>query len=151
MPSQVAVEFAGGKQVVHRAVPQLVRAAFETQAPLHRWKPGLQANPQAVPLHVGAALAGDEQGVHDMVPQLLVLPFDWQIPEQSCDPDGHTPMHEALSAMQAPAHSLVPDGQVAPHDVPSQVAVPPIMSGQAVQDVPQLAVLVFARQAPPHA
>jgi hypothetical protein len=89
--------------------------------------------------------------VHDVVPQLLVLLFDRQLPEQSCEPDGHTPMHEALVAMQAPAHSFIPDGQVPPHDVPSQVAVPPVGTGHAVQDDPQPAVLVLATQALPHA
>jgi hypothetical protein len=60
-------------------------------------------------------------------------------------------MHEALLAMQAPAHSFIPDGQAPPHVVPSQVAVPPVGIGHAAQEVPQPAVLVLATQALPHA
>ena len=55
---------------------------------------------------------------------------------------------EAVLAMQAPAHSFIPVGQVPPHEVPSQVAVPPVGIGQATHAVPQFATSVFFTQVP---
>ena len=37
-------------------------------------------------------------------------------------------------------------GMFTPHDVPSQVAVPVVGTGQAVHDDPQLCTLLFAAQ-----
>ena len=151
LPSQVALALLGGVHAAHDVAPQLLVLLFDAQAPLQLWKPVLQVNPQEVPLQVGLALLGGMHAVHEVVPQLLVLLSDWQVPVQSCEPDGQTPMHEALLAMQAPAHSFIPDGQVPPHVVPSHVAVPPVGTGHALHDVPQPAVLVLATQAVPHA
>ena len=49
----------------------------------------------------------------------------------------------AVVAMQAPAHSFWPVGQVPPQAVPSQVAVPPVGTGQATHAVPQFATSLF--------
>jgi hypothetical protein len=105
-----------------------------------------------VPSQVAVEFAGGTQGVHDVVPHELGLLLGWHVPEQSCDPDGQTPLHEALEGMQFPAHTLVPVGQDTPHIEPSQVAVPPPVGvGHAVHDdVPQLAVLVLEAQLEPH-
>lgn len=152
VPSQVALALAGGEQAAHDVEPQLLVALFETHAVPHRWKPLLQVNPHLVPSQVAVALAGAEQAVHDVVPQLPTLLLDWQVPEQSCEPEGQTPLHDAVEAMHAPAHSFMLAGQVPPHDVPSQVAVPPPDgTGQAVHDVPQPEVLVLAMQPLPQA
>ena len=151
VPSQVAVAFAGGVQAVHDVAPQLEVLPFETHALPHRWKPALQVKPHLVPSQVGLALAGAAHAVHDVVPQLFVLLFDWHVPEQSCEPGAQTPMHDAVLAMHTPAHSFIPDGHIPPHIVPSQVGVPPVGIGQAVQEVPHPDVLVFATQAVPHA
>jgi hypothetical protein len=96
----------------------------------------LQANPQLVPSQVAVPFIGVEHSMHD-VPHVFGLMSGWQIPEQSWLPPGQTPAHEALSAMQAPAHSFFPEGQSPPHIVPSQVAVPPVGTGHAVQLEPQ--------------
>ena len=152
VPSQVAVAFAGGAQAVHDVAPQLDVLPFETHPVPHRWKPVLQVKPHAVPLQVAVAFAGVAQAVHDVVPQLPTLVFGWQVPEQSCEPVAHTPAHDSLLAMQAPAQSFCPDGQVPPQEVPSQVAVPPpVGTGQAVHEVPHPETLVLATQAAPQA
>jgi len=70
------------------------------------------------------------------------------MPEQSCVPDAQTPAHDAPEAMHAPAHSFIADGQVPPHIVPSQVAVPPVGTGQGTQAVPQVARSSFFTQIP---
>jgi hypothetical protein len=77
VPSQVAVEFAGGVQAVHDVVPQLATALLETHVEPHRWKPELQANPHDVPLHVAVAFAGAVHGVVQLVPQVIGLLFAW--------------------------------------------------------------------------
>jgi hypothetical protein len=152
VPSQVAVAFEGGVQAVHDVAPQLEVLPFETHAVPHRWKPDLQVKPHCVPLQVAVAFAGAAQAVHDVVPQLPTPVFGWQVPEQSCEPLGQTPPHEALLAMQAPAQSFIPDGHVPPQDVPSQVAVPPpVGTGHAVHEAPHPDTLVLATHAVPQA
>lgn len=42
----------------------------------------------------------------------------------------------------------VPSGQASEHEVPSQLAVPPIGTGQGLQEVPQLLILSLATQLP---
>jgi hypothetical protein len=106
-----------------------------------------QVKPHAVPSQVAVPCIGIVHAVHD-VPQVLGLAFGWQMPEQSCVPEPQTPAHEAVASMHAPAHSFIPDGQVPPHMVPSQVAVPPIGTGQGTQAVPQLATSLFFTQTP---
>lgn len=150
VPSHVAVAFAGGWHGVHE-LPQLAGLLFETQAVPHRWKPELHTEPHLVPSQVAVEFAGGTHGVHDVVPHELGLLLGWQVPEQSCDPAGHTPLHEAVEGMQLPAQTLVFAGQETPHIEPSQVAVPPPVGvGQGVHDdVPQLAVLVLETQLEP--
>ena len=48
--------------------------------------------------------------------------------------------------MQAPAQSFCPAGQAAPHDMPSQVAVPPVDTAQGVQANPQVRTSAFEKQ-----
>ena len=152
VPSQVALAFDGGVQAVHDVAPQLDVMPFETHAVPHRWKPLLHVEPHWVPSQVAVAFAGVAQAVHDVVPQLPTLVFGWQVPEQSCEPLGQTPAHDALLAMHAPAQSFIPDGQVPPHDVPSHVAVPPpVGTGHAVHEVPHPETLVLATHAVPQA
>lgn len=62
MPSQVAVEWAGGVQGAQEA-PQVAVAVLLTQAPLHAWKPLLHVKPQLVPSHVAVPLATVGQAV----------------------------------------------------------------------------------------
>jgi hypothetical protein len=111
----------------------------------------LHVNPHAVPLHVSVALATAAHGVHAIAPQELVLVFGWQVPLQSWLPVGHIPTHEAVEAMHMPKHSFCPVGQVPLHDVPSQVGVPPVGTGHAMQDVPQVATSVLLAQVDPQA
>jgi len=60
-------------------------------------------------------------------------------------------MQEATVAMHAPKHSFWPDGQVPPHDVPSQVEVPPVGVVHGTQDVPQVATSVLIAHIDPQA
>lgn len=82
IPSQVAVPLATTGQAVHEVVPQLLTLVFEAHAVPHKWKPGLQVNPHAVPLQVEVAFAGGVHGVQN-VPQVLMLLLVAQAPEQT--------------------------------------------------------------------
>jgi len=111
----------------------------------------LHVNPHAVPSQVSVALATAAHGVHAVEPHEFVLVFGWQVPLQSWLPGGHTPTHDAVEAMHAPAHGFCPVGQTPPHDVPSQVAVPPVGAVHGVQVVPQVMTSVLAAQVDPQA
>ena len=74
---------------------------------------------------VELAPVGNGQDVQE-VPQLSTLVLLAQMPEQLWVPLAQTPLHAALLAMHAPAHSFVPDGQAGTHCVPSQVTEPPV-------------------------
>jgi hypothetical protein len=111
----------------------------------------LQVNPHAVPSQVALPFIGVEHGVQDAAPHAFGLVFGWQVPEQSWLPLGHTPEHAAVEAMHAPAHSFIPGGQVPPQLVPSQVALPPVGTGHAVQLEPQELTAVSATHALPQA
>lgn len=50
--------------------------------------------------------------------------------------------------MQSPAQSLLPVGQVPPQEFPSQVATPPVGTGQATHDIPQVAMSSFGTHVP---
>lgn len=63
---------------------------------------------------------------------------------------GQVPAQAAVSAMQTPLQRTFGTGQVPPHEVPSQVAVPPWGTAQAVQALPQLCGSAFPAQLPPH-
>jgi hypothetical protein len=77
VPSQVAVELAGGVQAEHDVVPQLATAVLDTQVEPHTWKPELQAKPHVVPLQVAVAFVGAVHGVVQVVPQVIGLLFAW--------------------------------------------------------------------------
>ena len=110
----------------------------------------LQVNPQLVPSQVAVPFMGVEHAVHDM-PHEFALVFGWQVPLQSWLPLAQTPEQDAVEAMQTPAHSFMPDGQVPPHIVPSQVAVPPVGTVQAVQLEPQELIAVLLTHELPQA
>jgi hypothetical protein len=111
----------------------------------------LQVNPQAVPSQVAVPFIGVEHGVHDVTPHEFGLLFGWQVPLQSWLPSAQTPEHDALEAMHMPAHSFIPDGQLPPHIMPSQVAVPPVGIGQAMQLEPHESTAVLLTHELPHA
>ena len=100
-------------------------------------------------VQVAVEFDGVEQGVHE-VPHELVLVSLTQLPLQSCVPVGQLPLQAMAIGMQLPRHSFCPDGQLAPHEVPSQVAVPPIGGGHAVHEVPHVFGSVLLTQLPPH-
>jgi hypothetical protein len=114
--------------------------------------PTPQVKPHVVPSQlVDVAPAGTEQDVHDVAPQLPTLVLLAQMPEQSWVPLGQTPLHEALDAMQVPAHSFMLVGQAGLHCVPSQVTEPPVGCTQALHDeVPQLPTSLLLTHLPPH-
>ena len=128
-------------------------AAHRVLAPVpHTCVPAPQVKPHVVPLQVvELAPVGNGQAVHDVVPQLSTLVLLAQMPEQLWVPLGQTPLHAALLAMQAPAHSFMLDGQAGTHCVPSQVTEPPVGCTQAAQDVvPQLPTSLLLTHLPPH-
>jgi hypothetical protein len=53
--------------------------------------------------------------------------------------------------MHKPKHSFCPAGQLPLHDVPSQLAVPPVGTEHAVHEAPQVATSVLLAQVDPHA
>ena len=108
----------------------------------------LQAKPQLVPSQAAVPFIGVAHGVHDDGPHEFGLVFGWHVPLQSWLPLAQTPEHDALDAMQTPAHSFIPDGHVPPHIVPSQVAAPPVGTGQDTQAMPQFATSLFCTQIP---
>ena len=81
---------------------------------------------------VWLAPVGFVHAVHS-VPHEFVLVLSTQMLLQLCVPAGHAPQ-AALESTQAPLHTFMLAGQVAPQLVPSQVAVPPVMLGQAEHD-----------------
>lgn len=102
-----------------------------------------------VPSQVAVPCNGMVHAVHD-VPQVFGLALGWQVPAQSWLPALQAPTHDTVVAMQAPAHSFWPVGQVPLQAVPSQVAVPPVGTGQATQAAPQFATSVFVTHCPVH-
>jgi hypothetical protein len=80
-------------------------------------------------------------------PQKLTSFWDTQVPLQLRWPLGHRPSQAWVRGVQAPAQSWVPEGHSAPHLVPSQVALPPVGTGQGAQEPPQLVGLLSSRQA----
>jgi hypothetical protein len=151
--TQVAVPLASPGQLTQLA-PQPVgslSAAQRVAAPVPQtWVPAAQVKPHVVPLQlVALAPVGFGQDTHED-PQLSTLESIAQMPLQSCVPVPHTPWHDVLLPMQAPAQILVPDGQAGTHDVPSQVTDPPVGLTQFVHDVvPQLPTSVLRTHLPP--
>jgi hypothetical protein len=101
------------------------------------------------PSHVAIAPAGATQGAQEDGPQELTLVFSAQTPLQSCVRSGQEPVQGAASSMHSPRHSFLPAGQVPPHLVPSQIAVPPLISGHGWQETPQLPISLSPRQVLP--
>jgi hypothetical protein len=106
-----------------------------------------QVKPQVVPSQVGVPFAGIGHAVHN-APQVLGLALGWQIPEQSWLPALQVPAHAVAASIQSPAHSFLPLGQVPLQLVPSQVAVPPVGTGQDTQAVPQVATSLLFTHLP---
>jgi hypothetical protein len=88
------------------------------------------------PLQTALELAGTGQVVQ-LAPHAVGLLSSLQRPLQSWDPVGQTPLQASPESMQVPTHSFFPLGQLAPHEVPSQVASPPVGVWQALQATPQ--------------
>lgn len=114
---------------------------------LHWCRPVAQVNAQ-VPLVqlVLAEPSGAGHGVHE-VPQELALVSEAHTPLQLCVLAGQLPQ-TAVASMQAPLQSFCVPGQVPPQTPAEQLAVPPVMAGQGVQELPQLAASVSLRHFP---
>jgi hypothetical protein len=136
LPSQLALAFAGVGQGSQRS-PQLPTLRLSLHSSSHLWKPPRQLKTQALFSHLTWALAGARHGAQ-LAPQKLTSSTGTHMPLQSRCPEGQTPLQAWLVGMQAPAHSFVPWGHSAPHRVPSQVAFPPMGTGQGVHELPQL-------------
>jgi hypothetical protein len=67
---------------------------------------------------------------------------------QLCEPEEHCELQAAFASMQVPLHSFCVPVQLPPHTPDVHVALPPVMDGQGVQDVPQLAGSLSFRHLP---
>lgn len=85
-----------------------------------------------------AAPWGVGHGTH-WVPQEIGLVSGEQTPLQLWVPVGHVSLQAAVASMQLPLHSFWFAGQVPPQTPATQVAVPPLIAGHEVHEVPQLA------------
>jgi hypothetical protein len=126
----------------------LLQFSAETHLPLHL-VPVVHSKSQAPLTHVALPPEGAAQGMQDEVPQLLTSVSETQLLLQLCLPGTHWPSQGWVSGMQAPRQALVPLGQDAPQLVPSHVAEPPVGTGQAVQETPQVATCMLLTQASP--
>jgi hypothetical protein len=111
----------------------------------HFWKAALQVKPHAVPSQDAVPFAGTSH-CKQLLPQKFTSFVATQVPLHSFFPAGQPP-HTIALLMHALAHRTVGSAQVPPHLVPSQEAVPPVMSGHAVHEVPQFLTSVFETQA----
>jgi hypothetical protein len=156
VPLHVAVPLAGTAHAVHE-LPQVATLLFDTHAPLHKcWpdaqigthalpigmKPGLQAIPQVVPLHVAVPLAGTAHAVHEP-PQVATSLFDTHAPLHTCCPAGHV-------RTQVDPIGAKPALQVMPQVVPLHVATPFAGTGHGVHELPQVATALFDTHVPLH-
>jgi hypothetical protein len=151
--AHVAAPLASVGQL-RQLVPQPVgssSAAHRALAPVPQtWVPAPQVKLQVVPLQLSAAPAGLGQEVHE-IPQVSTLMLIAQTPPQSWVPVGHTPVHEAVPSMHAPAQSFAPGWQLGTHAAPSQVTEPPVGFWQALHElVPQLPTSLLLTHLPPH-
>jgi hypothetical protein len=87
------------------------------------------------------APVGVGHGLH-RVPQEFGLVFEAQTPLQLCEPVGHVVPQAAVASMHTPLQSLCVPGQVPVQAPAVQIAVPPVIEGQGVQEVSQLAASV---------
>jgi hypothetical protein len=140
---QIAVPFASTGHFVH-AAPQALASSSAAHVVPHWWRPVAQVNPQVPLVHVVLTEpVGAGQGVHDALHEAAAVSEE-QIPLQLCVPEGQLP-HTAVASMQAPLQSFCVPGHVPPQTPAVQVAVPPVMAGHAVHEVPQLAGSVSLR------
>ena len=102
----------------------------------------MQVPPELQPLVDAPVGLGHE--VH-RVPQEFGLLSGEQTPLQLCEPAVHCELQAALASMQVPLHSFCVPGQLPPHTPAEQVDVPPVMVGQGVHELPQLAGSVSPR------
>jgi hypothetical protein len=103
-----------------------------------------------VPLDVQVTVAepsGDGHGAH-RVPQEFELVSDAHTSLQLCVPLGQSPPQATAESMQAPMQSFCPAGQLPPQTPAEQVAVPPVMDGQGMHELPQLAGSISLRHFP---
>jgi hypothetical protein len=108
-----------------------------------------QVKPHFVPSQLACeAPVGTGQLAHAVRPQEFTLVFESHTPPQSWLPVSHTPEHEAVVAMQEPAHSFWLAGQAPPQVPPVQVAVPPMGTAHAVHDEPHVATSVLLTHLP---
>jgi hypothetical protein len=140
---QIAVPFGSVGHVL-QVEPQALASSSAAHVLPHWWRPAAQVNPQA-PLvqDVLAEPVGAGHGVHE-VPQEFALVSEAHTPLQLCVPVGQLP-HTAVESIQAPLHSFCVPVHLPPQAPASQVAVPPVMAGQGVQELPQLAGSVSFR------
>jgi hypothetical protein len=105
-------------------------------------------NEQVVPSHADwSAPVGIGHVVQDD-PHELTLVLGAQTFWQLCVPMGHCPEHGRFAATQAPRHRTRVPGHDPPHMPAVQVAVPFVIMGQAVHDVPHVAGLELLTQLP---
>ena len=140
---QIAVPFGSAGHCLH-VDPQALASSSGAHVLPHWWRPLAQMNAQ-VPLVqlVLAAPTGAGQGVHE-APQEVAAVSEAQTPLQLCVPAGQVPQ-TAVASMQAPLQSFCVPGHVPPQIPAVQVAVPPVMVGHGVHEVPQLAGSVSLR------
>jgi hypothetical protein len=134
--TQVALPSLGAGQGVHEP-PQLPGLVSGRQLSLQWWNPGLHSSLHLSPSQLATPL-GEEGQVAQLEPQVLRLLAATQIPLHEFFPIGQGVLQAALSGTQPSEQTLLPAGQDAPHRMPSQVAVPPLTSGQASQPRPQV-------------
>jgi hypothetical protein len=106
-------------------IPARMGQSVLVQQPAH-----LPSQHTAVPPAVGL------HGAHE-VPQELTLLSSAHTFEQLWVPAGQGPVQGRPSAMHSPRQSWLPMGHIPRHWVPSQVAVPPLIAGQATQELAQ--------------
>jgi hypothetical protein len=133
---------------IMQLVPQAVASSFAAQVLPQWWYPVPHVTSQLVPSQVAAvAPVGTGQALQE-APHEFTDVLEAHTFEQLCVPLGHCPLHAADEAMQTLLQSFWLVGHEPPHPVAVQVAVPPVGTGQAVQDIPQVAGSVELTQWP---
>jgi hypothetical protein len=140
---QIAVPFGSSWHFV-QVDPQALASSSAAQVSPHGWRPLAQVNPQVPLVQVVVAEPwGAGQGVHE-VPHDAARVSEAQMPLQLCVPVGQPPQTDEAS-MHSPLQSFCVPGQLPPQTPAVQVAVPPVMAGHGVHEVPQLAGSVSLR------
>jgi hypothetical protein len=138
---QMAEPFGSPGQIT-QVEPQAVGELSAEHVLPHAWYPVAQMTEQDVPLHEAEdAPVGTGHGVHEL-PHEFTFMLSAHTPPQSWVPLAHLPMQAWLLGTQTPLQAIWPVGQVPPHIPSTQVALPPVGSGHAVHDEPQVAGLV---------